>query len=182
MDSRILCSFYRCTIERILTGCITAWYRSCTALNRKALQRVVKAAQHITRTELPSMEDLYTQRIRAQTTRLRDSFIPQAIRLLNCDLQHVLEWFAAKCETAGMRISTSKSEAMVLDRKRVALSGWVERSAKGALLNPLSIPQPGLSAQFMCTDLLMAQFVSVEVYRYPVEVFISSTVKRTVVA
>ncbi|KAI3376634.1 hypothetical protein L3Q82_017069, partial [Scortum barcoo] len=48
--------------ERILTGCITAWYSSCTALNRKALQRVVKAAQHITRTELPSMEDLYTQR------------------------------------------------------------------------------------------------------------------------
>ncbi|KAI3356651.1 hypothetical protein L3Q82_003285 [Scortum barcoo] len=52
-----LCSFYRCTIERILTGCITAWYSSCTALNRKALQRVVKAAQHITRTELPSMEE-----------------------------------------------------------------------------------------------------------------------------
>ncbi|KAI3352575.1 hypothetical protein L3Q82_005511 [Scortum barcoo] len=62
MDSRLLCRFYRCTIERILTGCITAWYSSCTALNRKALQRVVKAAQHITRTELPSMEDLYTQR------------------------------------------------------------------------------------------------------------------------
>ncbi|KAI3354189.1 hypothetical protein L3Q82_018729, partial [Scortum barcoo] len=36
------------------------------------------------------------------------------------DLQHVLERFAAKCEAAGMRISTSKSEAMVLDRKRVA--------------------------------------------------------------
>ncbi|KAI3364132.1 hypothetical protein L3Q82_010949, partial [Scortum barcoo] len=61
MDSRLLCSFYRCTIESLLTGCITAWYSSCTALNRKALQRVVKAAQHITRTELPSMEDLYTQ-------------------------------------------------------------------------------------------------------------------------
>ncbi|KAI3360639.1 hypothetical protein L3Q82_002504 [Scortum barcoo] len=29
------------------------------------------------------------------------------------------EWFAAECEAAGMRISTSKSEAMVLDRKRV---------------------------------------------------------------
>ncbi|KAI3355088.1 hypothetical protein L3Q82_017870, partial [Scortum barcoo] len=44
MDSRILCSFYRCTIERILTsGCITTWYSSCTALNCKALQRVVKA-------------------------------------------------------------------------------------------------------------------------------------------
>ncbi|XP_063767926.1 dual specificity calcium/calmodulin-dependent 3',5'-cyclic nucleotide phosphodiesterase 1B-like isoform X3 [Eleginops maclovinus] len=114
MDSRILCNFYRCTIESILTGCITAWYGSCTALNRKTLQRVVKTAQHITRTELPSMEDLYTQRcrkkagrilkdphhpsnnlfcllpsgrryrsIRTKTTRLRDSFIPQTIRLLN---------------------------------------------------------------------------------------------------
>ena len=114
MDSRILCNFYRCTIESILTGCIYAWYGSCSALNRKTLQRVVKAAHHITRTELPSMEDLYTQRcrknnnriikdphhpsnklfqllpsgrryrsIRSRTTRLRDSFIPRAIRLLN---------------------------------------------------------------------------------------------------
>ncbi|KAI3368008.1 hypothetical protein L3Q82_026830 [Scortum barcoo] len=39
---------------------------------------------------------------------------------LPADLQHVLERFAAECEAAGMRISTSKSEAMVLDRKRVA--------------------------------------------------------------
>ncbi|KAI3357751.1 hypothetical protein L3Q82_016156 [Scortum barcoo] len=36
------------------------------------------------------------------------------------DLQHVLERFAAECEAAGMRISTSKSKAMVFDRKRVA--------------------------------------------------------------
>ncbi|KAI3375688.1 hypothetical protein L3Q82_003996 [Scortum barcoo] len=47
------------------------------------------------------------------------------------DLQHVLERFAAECEAAGMRISTSKSEAMVLDRTGKgwhALSRWVERS------------------------------------------------------
>ncbi|KAI3360896.1 hypothetical protein L3Q82_013107 [Scortum barcoo] len=36
------------------------------------------------------------------------------------DLQHVLERFAAECEATEMRISTSKSEAMVLNRKRVA--------------------------------------------------------------
>ena len=35
---------------------------------------------------------------------------------------HVLGWFAAECEAAGMKISTSKSEAMVLDRKKVACS------------------------------------------------------------
>uniref|UniRef100_A0A3Q3JAD5 Reverse transcriptase domain-containing protein n=1 Tax=Monopterus albus TaxID=43700 RepID=A0A3Q3JAD5_MONAL len=40
----------------------------------------------------------------------------------NQDLQHALGRFAAECEAAGMRISTSKSEAMVLSRKRVACS------------------------------------------------------------
>ncbi|KAI3351368.1 hypothetical protein L3Q82_005911 [Scortum barcoo] len=30
MDARILC---RCTIENLLTGCITTWYGNCTALN-----------------------------------------------------------------------------------------------------------------------------------------------------
>ncbi|XP_071059967.1 anamorsin isoform X1 [Pseudochaenichthys georgianus] len=34
-----------------------------------------------------------------------------------CDLQHSLDRFATECEAAGMRISTSKSEAMVLSRK-----------------------------------------------------------------
>ncbi|KAK3568156.1 hypothetical protein QTP86_032700 [Hemibagrus guttatus] len=36
------------------------------------------------------------------------------------DLQHALGHFAAECEAAGMRVSTSKSKAMVLDRKKVA--------------------------------------------------------------
>ncbi|KAK3523213.1 hypothetical protein QTP86_022937 [Hemibagrus guttatus] len=43
--------------------------------------------------------------------------------MLSCwllDLQHALGRFAAECEATGMRVSTSKSEAMVLDRKKVA--------------------------------------------------------------
>ncbi|KAK3536250.1 hypothetical protein QTP86_000153 [Hemibagrus guttatus] len=36
------------------------------------------------------------------------------------DLQYALGRFAAECEAAGMRVSTSKSEAMVLNRKKVA--------------------------------------------------------------
>ncbi|KAK3513794.1 hypothetical protein QTP70_028888 [Hemibagrus guttatus] len=38
------------------------------------------------------------------------------------DLQHALGRFAAECEAAGMRVSISKSEGMVLDRKKVACS------------------------------------------------------------
>ncbi len=36
---RILRSFYTCTVESILTGCITAWFGNHTAGNRKALKK-----------------------------------------------------------------------------------------------------------------------------------------------
>ena len=44
LSPKTLPNFNRCTIESILSGCITAWYGNCTALNRKALQRVVWSA------------------------------------------------------------------------------------------------------------------------------------------
>ncbi|KAI4901552.1 hypothetical protein NFI96_006301 [Prochilodus magdalenae] len=37
MDPRILRTFYTCTVESILTGSITTWYGSCTAIERKAV-------------------------------------------------------------------------------------------------------------------------------------------------
>ncbi|XP_064857665.1 syntaxin-binding protein 5-like [Oncorhynchus nerka] len=52
--------FYICTIENILTGCITAWYGNCSATDRNALQRVVCTAQCITGSELPVIQDRYT--------------------------------------------------------------------------------------------------------------------------
>ncbi len=51
----ILRSFYTCTVESILTGCITAWFGNSIAGNRKALQRVVRTARHIVGGELPSL-------------------------------------------------------------------------------------------------------------------------------
>ncbi len=107
-------STYTCTVESILTGCITVWFGNSTAGNRKALQRVVRTARHIVEGELPSLQDIYTRRcirkarriikdsshpshrllsllpsgrrlrsIRSRTSRLRDSFFPQAIRTMN---------------------------------------------------------------------------------------------------
>jgi hypothetical protein len=35
-----LTNFYKCTIESILSGCITAWYGNCIVRNRWALQRM----------------------------------------------------------------------------------------------------------------------------------------------
>lgn len=52
---QILVNFYRCTIESILTNCVTVWYGNCSAYDRKALQRVVETAQCIG-SPLPSIE------------------------------------------------------------------------------------------------------------------------------
>ncbi len=59
----ILRSFYTCTEESILTGCITAWFGNSTAGNRKALQRVVQTARHVVGGELPSLQDILHQAV-----------------------------------------------------------------------------------------------------------------------
>ena len=54
--------FYSCTIESILTSCITAWYGNCSASDREVLQRVVHMAEYITGSKLPANQDLNTRR------------------------------------------------------------------------------------------------------------------------
>jgi len=109
LPSTILTTFYRGTIEIILSGCITAWFRSCTSLDRKALQRIVRTAEKIIWVSLIYIEccickvtsivddpthpshKLFNllpsgkryRSIWALTARLWNSFFPQAIRLLN---------------------------------------------------------------------------------------------------
>uniref|UniRef100_A0AAZ1XEE6 Alkylated DNA repair protein AlkB homologue 8 N-terminal domain-containing protein n=1 Tax=Oreochromis aureus TaxID=47969 RepID=A0AAZ1XEE6_OREAU len=62
LSSDILVNFYRCTIDSILTNCITVWYGNCSASDRKALQRIVKTAQRITGAPLPAIKDIYRKR------------------------------------------------------------------------------------------------------------------------
>uniref|UniRef100_A0A4W5MJ42 Reverse transcriptase domain-containing protein n=1 Tax=Hucho hucho TaxID=62062 RepID=A0A4W5MJ42_9TELE len=62
LSPKTLTNVYRCTIESILSGCITTWYGNCSAHNRKALQRVVRTAQGITGGKLPALQDTYTTR------------------------------------------------------------------------------------------------------------------------
>ncbi len=59
----IMCTFYRGTIESILTSCITVWYGACNASCRKSLQRIVRAAEKIVGVSLPSLQDIYSTRL-----------------------------------------------------------------------------------------------------------------------
>ena len=58
MGPQILKRFYSCTIDSILTGCITAWYDNCSAYDRKAVKREVDMAQYISGAKLPAIQDL----------------------------------------------------------------------------------------------------------------------------
>lgn len=109
-----LTTFYKGAIESILTSSLSVWYGSCSAADQTALQRVVRSAEKIIGSALPSIQDIYPLRcykratniikdfthpthklftllpsgkryssMRCKSTRLINSFFPQAIRLLN---------------------------------------------------------------------------------------------------
>ncbi len=110
----ILKTFYPGAIECVLTQCISVWYGNASNQESKALQRVMRLAEHISGSALPSLQDIDLKRCKSRavkiikdsnqpgnrlffllpsgkrfrsmmekTERLRRSFFPQAIRLLN---------------------------------------------------------------------------------------------------
>ncbi|KAK1804908.1 hypothetical protein P4O66_019284, partial [Electrophorus voltai] len=62
LPSPIPITFYRGTVESILSSCIITWFGNCTAFDRKTLQRIVRTAEKITGVSLPSTTDIYTTR------------------------------------------------------------------------------------------------------------------------
>ncbi|KAI3370921.1 hypothetical protein L3Q82_007431 [Scortum barcoo] len=69
LGSSVLTSFYRCVVESVLSSCIIVWHGSCFgAAEKKALQRVVKAAQRTVGRSLPTTTDIYTSRCRKRAS------------------------------------------------------------------------------------------------------------------
>ena len=109
-------SFYRAIIESILTSSITVWYGRATQKDIKRLSNVINQAGKILGLELPSLYDIYRDRLSRKTQlilndnvhpankyfdilpsgrryrhfkgnkRFLDSTYPQAVRLLNSRL------------------------------------------------------------------------------------------------
>ena len=114
LNKKLLVSFYRATIESVLSYSISGWYAGCSAADKKALQRVIRMAEKTIGCPLPSLEHISTSRCRnrankiikdsshpghrlffllpsgrryrsfkSRTNRLKNSFYPWAVRLLN---------------------------------------------------------------------------------------------------
>ncbi|KAI3366823.1 hypothetical protein L3Q82_009232 [Scortum barcoo] len=103
------------------------------SLAQEQVQHIVSGSKSVQRSQGPGGSPVW------ETTGFHLCFL-QMMLILSCGMASLQArtfsmctagaWsgLQPECEAAGMRISTSKSEAMVLDRKRVvcALSGWVE--------------------------------------------------------
>ncbi len=63
----ILTTFYRGTIERVLTSCITVWYGKFSAADCKTLRRTVNTAAKIIGAPLPSILDIFLARCSSKT-------------------------------------------------------------------------------------------------------------------
>ena len=90
--------FYSCTIETILTGCITTWYGNCSASDRKALQRVVRTAQYITGAKIPAIQDLYNRTCQRKAHKIVRDFSHPSHRLFSL-LPHCKRYRSAKSRT-----------------------------------------------------------------------------------
>ncbi|KAI4887691.1 hypothetical protein NFI96_025015, partial [Prochilodus magdalenae] len=106
-------SFYRGSIESILSSCITAWFGNCTASDRKSLQRVVRTAEKIISVSLPTVMDIYTTRcIRKATSIVKPALICEKHKEPVADLPILV--FCGKCQSSSTML-TSNDEIRLIN-------------------------------------------------------------------
>ncbi|KAK1783958.1 hypothetical protein P4O66_004640, partial [Electrophorus voltai] len=70
LPSPILTTFYRGTVESILSSCIISWFGNCTAFDCKTLQRIVRTDEKIIGVSLPSITNIYITRCIQKATNI----------------------------------------------------------------------------------------------------------------
>ncbi len=84
LSQQLLLSFYRCSIESVLTHGMLAWYGSSSAADKKALTRVIKTAQNITKQQLPALDDIFASHCLQKVHNILRTHITLHITYLNC--------------------------------------------------------------------------------------------------
>ena len=67
VQQKILVSFYRATIESILTRSILVWFKAATIKDLNYLNSIIHQAEKIIHTSLPSLDKLYSERTLKRT-------------------------------------------------------------------------------------------------------------------
>src|SRR4029434_4348794 len=70
LPQELLIMFYTAVIESVLCTSITVWFVSATKLDKNRLQRTVSSAENIIGADLPTIQDLYTSRVRKRAGKI----------------------------------------------------------------------------------------------------------------
>ncbi len=70
LPQELLKQFFSAIIESVLCSSITVWFGSATKTNIRRLQRTVRTAERIIGAPLPSLQELYTSRVRKRAKKV----------------------------------------------------------------------------------------------------------------
>ncbi len=70
LPQELLKQFYSAIIESVLCSSITVWFGSATKTDIRRLQRTVRTAERIIGAPLPSLQELYTSKVRKRTKKV----------------------------------------------------------------------------------------------------------------
>ncbi len=70
LPQELLKQFYSAIIESVLCSSITVWFGSATKTDIRRLQRTVRTAERIIGAPLPSLQELYTSRVRKRAKKV----------------------------------------------------------------------------------------------------------------
>ncbi len=70
LPQELLKQFYSAIIETVLCSSITVWFGSATKTDIRRLQRTVRTAERIIGAPLPSLQELYTSRVRKRAKKV----------------------------------------------------------------------------------------------------------------
>ncbi|KAI4903013.1 hypothetical protein NFI96_007809, partial [Prochilodus magdalenae] len=166
----ILTTFYRGTIESILSSCITAWFGNCTVSDRKSLQRVVRTAEKIIGVSLPTITDIYTTRCIRKANSIVDdhthpshtlfTLLPSGKRLLGSQASYrqAPNKLPKLCGLVVQGLRGTWLPILLLALKRFHMN-WSKETLPRAFCQPRDRPEPG-------QELILTQWLSISTTLY----------------
>ncbi len=83
LPQELLKQFYSAIIESVLCTSITVWFSSATKSDLRRLRRVVRTAERIIGTTLPTLQELYVSRVRKRSGKITlDPHIQHTLSLM----------------------------------------------------------------------------------------------------
>ncbi len=152
----ILKTFYAGTIESVLTQCISVWYGNSSSQDCKALQRVVRLAERISGSALPSLQDIYIKRCRSRAVKIiKDTNHPGKLSFTLLPSGKRFRSLMAKTERLRRSFFPRPSDSWTQTQPRNNI--WLTSITNHTLINSTSYCQCHLhicTQHFLCLDII----------------------------